>query len=80
MSQNMNPYVELYSLLVEVEQPPRDMANFVSGAVLVEVLSKIKEFPLTKIQQNPTTFAHLFSNMKEIYKKIEEFWGQNLDK
>jgi hypothetical protein len=49
MSQNMNPYVELYSLLVEVEQPPRDMANFVSGAVLVEVLSKIKEFPLTKI-------------------------------
>lgn len=45
----MNPYVELYSLLVEVEQPPREMANFVNGAVLVEVLSKIKEFPLTKI-------------------------------
>ena len=43
-------------------------------------MTAIPDFPTLHLEPNPTTFTHIFSNLKELYKKIEEYWNDVLDR
>ena len=66
-----NPYIEYFQKIYDEGTAPNCFDDFVDCLKFKELMTAIPDFPLMNLDPNPTTFTHIFSNLKELYKKIE---------
>lgn len=66
-----NPYIEYFQRIYDEGTAPTSLHDFVDCLKFKELMTAIPDFPLLNLEPNPTTFTHIFSNLKELYKKIE---------
>ena len=76
----INPYIEYFEALCGKEEAPATLAELIDCTKLSEILAHIPEFPSLSLEHHPQTFSEVFANLKDLYKKVEEFWNVTLDR
>ena len=76
----VNPYIEYFQRIFDEGSAPERLEDFIDCLKFKELMTAIPDFPLLNFENNPTTFSHAFSNLKELYKKIEQYWNEVFDR